>query len=347
MARRQLSSARLLQVENLHMHIATPRGVVRAVDGVSLEIAPGASVGLVGESGSGKSMTGFSILRLFPTARARIVDGRIRLAGRDLLALSDDEMRGVRGGEVAMVFQDPTTYLNPVLPVGRQVAEAYAMRHGWPQARTSAVEALALVGLPDPVETYHRFPHELSGGMRQRAVIAMATVCRPSLLIADEPTTALDVTIQAQILDLLQRLRRELGMALLLITHDLGIVAETCETVYVMYAGRIVERGPTEQIFGSPAHPYTQGLLAGALSIEEARPIVRVMEGTVPDLAQLPSGCRFHPRCPRAMDRCRAEDPPEFVVGPDQWAACWLHGSVMAPSATTPGLETDSPEAHA
>jgi oligopeptide/dipeptide ABC transporter ATP-binding protein len=347
MASAASSTAPLLQVEDLRTHIVTPRGVVRAVDGVSLAIASGASVGLVGESGSGKSMTGFSILRLFPTARARLVHGRIRLADRDLLAMSDDEMRGVRGGEVAMVFQDPTTYLNPVLSVGRQVAEAYAMRHGWAQARAKAVEALALVGLPDPAETYNRFPHELSGGMRQRAVIAMATVCRPSLLIADEPTTALDVTIQAQILDLLHRLRRELGMALLLITHDLGIVAETCETVYVMYAGRIVERGPTERLFASPSHPYTQGLLAGALSIEEARPIVRVMEGTVPDLAQLPAGCRFHPRCPMVMDRCRTEDPPEFAVGPDHWAACWLHGGVVAPGAATPGLETDGPEAHA
>jgi oligopeptide/dipeptide ABC transporter ATP-binding protein len=314
----------LLEVVSLHTDITTPRGVVRAVDGISLEIPRGAAVALVGESGSGKSMTGFSILRLFPTSRARITHGRITLSGRDLLLLSEDEMRRVRGGEAAMIFQDPTTYLNPVLPVGRQVAEAYAMRFGWPRAHEQAVEALGLVGLPDPAQTFHRFPHELSGGMRQRAVIAMAIVCRPSLLIADEPTTALDVTIQAQILELLQRLRRDLGMALLLITHDLGIVAEVCDTVFVMYAGRIVEAGPAERLFESPAHPYTQGLLAGALSVDEARPIVKVMEGSVPDLARLPGGCRFHPRCPFALDRCRIDDPPDLPAGPRHRAACWL-----------------------
>jgi oligopeptide/dipeptide ABC transporter ATP-binding protein len=315
----------LLRIDNLHTHIATPRGIVRAVDGISLAIPRGTAVGLVGESGSGKSMTGFSILRLFPTARARIVTGRIMLSGRDLLTLSDDAMRRVRGGEVAMVFQDPTTYLNPVLCIGRQVAEAYAMRFGWTGGRQKAVEALGLVGLPDPGDIFNRFPHELSGGMRQRAVIAMATVCHPALLVADEPTTALDVTIQAQILDLLQRLRRELGMALLLITHDLGIVAEVCETVHVMYAGRIVESGPADTVFESPAHPYTQGLLAGALSIDESQPIVRAMEGAVPDLARLPRGCRFHPRCHAVMDRCRVDDPPDFTTGSDHRAACWLH----------------------
>ncbi len=314
----------LLSVEDLHTHIVTPRGVVRAVDGVSLTVPAGGAVGLVGESGSGKSMTGFSILRLFPTRGARIVGGRVRFAGRDLLALPEEEMRRLRGGEIAMVFQDPTTYLNPVLPVGHQVAEAYAVRHGWAGARARAVEALAQAGLPDPAEVYRRYPHELSGGMRQRAMIAMATVCRPRLLIADEPTTALDVTIQAQILDLLGRLRRELGMALLLITHDLGVVAEVCETVYVMYAGRIVEAGPTAALFARPAHPYTEGLLASALSVEEARPIVRVLEGAVPDLAALPTGCRFHPRCPSAVDRCRTTDPPEISLGA-QRAACWLH----------------------
>jgi oligopeptide/dipeptide ABC transporter ATP-binding protein len=331
------SGVPLLEIENLHTRIATPRGEVRAVDGVSLAIHAGAAVGLVGESGSGKSMTGFSILRLFPTARARITSGRVVLGGRDLLALPDDAMRRVRGGDVAMVFQDPTTFLNPVLQVGRQVAEAYAMRFGWAQARARAVEALALVGLPDPGGMYDRFPHELSGGMRQRVVIAMATVCRPSLLIADEPTTALDVTIQAQILDLLQGLRRELGMALLLITHDLGVVAEVCETVHVMYAGRIVESGPADAVFSSPAHPYTQGLLAGALSIEEARPITRVMEGTVPDLARMPSGCRFHPRCPMVMDRCRTDDPPAFDMGSGHRAACWLHEE---PTRGDRGLDT-------
>ncbi len=325
------ASGPLLLIEDLHTHIPTPRGVVRAVDGVSLSLAPGASAGLVGESGSGKTMTGFSILRLFPTQAARIVRGRITLAGRELLSLTEEEMRRVRGGEVAMIFQDPTTYLDPVLPVGQQVAEAYAVRHGWEQARAKAVEALALVGLPDPGETYRRFPHELSGGMRQRAVIAMAIVCRPALLIADEPSTALDVTIQAQVLDVLGRLRREMGMALLLITHDLGVVAEICETVHVMYAGRIIESAPAEVLFASPGHPYTQGLLAATLGIDEARPITRVLEGAVPDLARLPRGCRFHPRCPAVMQRCRVEDPPAFRLGEDHIVECWLHASGAAP----------------
>ncbi len=320
----------LLEIRDLYTHIVTPRGVVRAVDGISLEVAQGGAVGLVGESGSGKSMTAFSILRLFPTAGARTISGSVRLSGRDLLRLSEEEMRRVRGGEVAMIFQDPATYLNPVLTVGRQVAEAYAMRSGWGEARRSAVRALATVGLPDPEAVYGRFPHELSGGMRQRAVIAMATVCGPSLLIADEPTTALDVTIQAQILELLARLRKELGTALLLITHDLGIVAETCEVVYVMYAGKIVESGPVGSVLVSPAHPYTQGLMAGALTIEEARPVVAVMEGTVPDLANLPSGCRFHPRCPKVMERCALQPPPEFAVAEGQMAACWLCGESPA-----------------
>lgn len=315
----------LLLVEDLHTHILTTRGVVRAVDGISLHLPRGSAAGLVGESGSGKTMTGFSILRLFPTDAARVVRGRIELSGRDLLSLTDEEMRRVRGGDVAMIFQDPTTYLNPVMPVGQQVAEAYAVRHGWAQARQKAIEALGIVGLPDPDETYRRFPHELSGGMRQRAVIATAIVCRPALLIADEPTTALDVTIQAQILDVLQRLRQEMGMALLLITHDLGVVAEVCETVHVMYAGRIVESAPSEALFASPGHPYTQGLLAATLSIDEARPITRVMEGAVPDLARLPQGCRFHPRCPAVMGRCRIEDPPAFALGVHHLAACWLH----------------------
>jgi oligopeptide/dipeptide ABC transporter ATP-binding protein len=314
----------LLCVEDLRTHIQTPRGVVHAVDGISLSIPRGGVVGLVGESGSGKSMTGFSILRLFPTRAARIVSGRVWLDGRDLLAVSDDEMRRVRGGDVAMIFQDPSTYLDPVMPVGRQVAEAYAVRHGWKEARERAIAALAVVGLPDARGVYERFPHELSGGMRQRAVIAMATVCRPRLLIADEPTTALDVTIQAQILDLLRRLCRDLGMALLLITHDLGVVAEVCETVAVMYAGRIVEVAGVDTLFAAPQHPYTQRLLAAALSIEDAQPIVRTIEGTVPDLAALPRGCRFHPRCPAVMERCGRDDPPDFTLGAGARAACWL-----------------------
>lgn len=320
----------LLELDNLITRLNMPSGTVTPVDGVSLRVPVGGGVGLVGESGSGKSMTAFSILRLFPTMAARIESGRVLFGGRDLRSLSDREMREVRGQQVAMIFQDPTTYLDPVLTVGEQVAEAWAVHYGWDHVHERVLDALAQVGLPEPAETARRYPHELSGGMRQRIVIAQATICRPKLLIADEPTTALDVTIQAQILELIQRLRRQLGMALLLITHDLGIVAETCETVAVMYAGRIVEQGPTEQIFSTPGHPYTQGLLAGAISVQQTQTITRAMEGAVPDLREPPSGCRFHPRCPFVMPICRLESPPMLPSGDDQVAACWLHDpSVM------------------
>ncbi len=317
--------ADLLILDTLTTQIATSLGTVTPVDGVSFRVPAGGAVGLVGESGSGKSMTAFSIVRLFPTAVARVAGGRVLFDGRDLTLLSDAEMRLVRGRQIAMVFQDPATYLNPVLPVGEQVAEAWASHHGWDRAWERAVEALGLVGLPDPRETARRHPHELSGGMRQRAVIAQAIVCRPKLLIADEPTTALDVTIQAQILDLLRRLRAELGMALLLITHDLGVVAEMCETVAVMYAGRLVEIGPAEQVFASPGHPYTQGLLSSAISVQQTQQITRAMEGSVPDLREPPPGCRFHPRCPYVMPTCRVESPPMLASGAGQIAACWLH----------------------
>jgi len=317
--------AELLVLDNVTTQIATSLGTVTPVDRVSFSVPAGGTVGLVGESGSGKSMTAFSIVRLFPTAVARVTGGRVLFDGRDLTQLNDAEMRLVRGQQIAMVFQDPTTYLNPVLSVGEQVAEAWAAHHGWDGAWERAVEALGLVGLPDPSETARRHPHELSGGMRQRAVIAQAIVCRPKLLIADEPTTALDVTIQAQILDLLRRLRAELGMALLLITHDLGVVAETCETVAVMYAARLVEIGPAGQVFASPAHPYTQGLLSSAISVQQTQQITRAMEGSVPDLREPPPGCRFHPRCPFVMPTCRVESPPMLASGPGQTAACWLH----------------------
>jgi len=315
----------LLVIENLTTRIRTARGTVTPVDGVSLRIPAGQAVGLVGESGSGKSMTAFSILRLFPTASAKVESGRVVFAGRDLAVLDEGALRAVRGREIAMVFQDPATYLDPVLTVGEQAAEAWASHHGWDGAWARAVEALGLVGLPDPAETARRFPHELSGGMRQRALIAQAIVCRPRLLIADEPTTALDVTIQAQILDLLRSLRAQLGMALLLITHDLGVVAEMCDRVAVMYAGRIVEVGPTERVFASPAHPYTQGLLASAISVQQTQEVTKAIEGAVPDLHDPPPGCRFHPRCPFVMPGCRTEAPPAFQVEGDHAAACWLH----------------------
>jgi oligopeptide/dipeptide ABC transporter ATP-binding protein len=334
----------LLILENLTARIASSLGTVTPVDSVSFNVPASGAVGLVGESGSGKSMTAFSIMRLFPTAVARVVGGRVLFDGRDLTRLSDAEMRLVRGQHIAMVFQDPATYLNPVLTVGEQVAEAWAMHHGWDRAWARAVEALGLVGLPDPGETARRHPHELSGGMRQRAVIAQAIVCRPKLLIADEPTTALDVTIQAQILDLLRRLRAELGMALLLITHDLGVVAEMCETVAVMYAGRLVEIGRADQIFASPAHPYTQGLLSSAISVQQIQQITRAMEGSVPDLRDPPLGCRFHPRCPFVMPTCTVDVPPMLAAGPRQTAACWLHDpDVVAREKSMQGQRAPKP----
>jgi oligopeptide/dipeptide ABC transporter ATP-binding protein len=314
----------LLTIENLTTRIRTSRGTVTPVDGVWLRVPAGGAVGLVGESGSGKSMTAFSILRLFPTASARVESGRVIFDGQDLTKLDVTALRAVRGHEIAMVFQDPATYLDPVLTIGEQAAEAWAVHHGWDGAWVRAVEALGLVGLPDPRETARRFPHELSGGMRQRAMIAQAIVCRPKLLIADEPTTALDVTIQAQILDLLRDLRGRLGMALLLITHDLGVVAEMCDTVVVMYAGRMVEVGPAADVFASPAHPYTQGLLSSAISVQQTQQITKAMEGSVPDLRDPPRGCRFHPRCPYVMPVCREQTPPDFPAGLEHTAACWL-----------------------
>jgi oligopeptide/dipeptide ABC transporter ATP-binding protein len=316
--------ADLLTLDNLTTRIRTSRGVVTPVDGVSLRVPEGGAVGLVGESGSGKSMTAFSILRLFPTTSAWVESGSVTFDGQDLTRMSDSALRTVRGRSIAMVFQDPATYLDPVLTVGEQVAEAWASHYGWDGAWAKAVEALGLVGLPDPAETARRFPHELSGGMRQRALIAQAIVCRPRLLIADEPTTALDVTIQAQILDLLRSLRDQLGMALLLITHDLGVVAEMCDETAVMYAGRIAEVGPTERVFEVPSHPYTQGLLASAISVQKTQEITKAIEGAVPDLHDPPPACRFHPRCPYAMPMCRTDTPPDFRVEEGHAAACWL-----------------------
>ncbi len=315
----------LLVVDRLTTRIETARGTVVPVDDVSLRLPAGGALGLVGESGSGKSMTAFSILRLFPTPAASLASGRVLLDGDDLTAVDEASLRRVRGRRVGMVFQDPSTYLDPVLTVGEQVAEAWAAHFGWDGAWERAVEALDQVGLPEPAETARRFPHELSGGMRQRVAIAQAIICRPQLLIADEPTTALDVTVQAQILDLLRTLRAEMGMALMLITHDLGVVAETCELVAVMYAGKIVETGPVMRLFLAPQHPYTQGLLASAVSVQQTQVITRAMEGSVPDLRAPPPGCRFHPRCPHAMPICRVQPPPLLRVGPGHDVACWLH----------------------
>ena len=300
-------STPLLALHELRTEIPTGRGVVRAVDGVSLDIAAGEAVALVGESGCGKSMTALSILRLL-RAPAQIVGGSVVFEGVDLTRLAEAEMRRLRGARIAMVFQDPMTYLNPVKRVGQQVAEVLIVHQGLGRtvARAAVARLFDRVRLPQADKTFDLYPHQLSGGMRQRVMIAMAIACRPALLIADEPTTALDVTIQAQIMQLLAELRAELGGAMLLITHDLGLVAETCDRVNVMYAGQIVESAPTTELFAAPRHPYTQGLLRSSLSITKPNREFRAIPGQPPDLAALPAGCRFEPRCDQARSACAA-----------------------------------------
>ncbi len=308
----------------ISVEIGAKREAVRAVDGVSFEIGPGRVLGLVGESGCGKSLTALGLMRLLAEPRLRIAAGEIRFAARDLASASDAAMQSLRGHELAMIFQEPSTALNPVFPIGVQVGEPLRIHKGYDRARAfkEAVGLLELVGIPDAAERAHNYPHQLSGGMKQRAMIAMALACRPSLLIADEPTTALDVTVQAQILALLGRLQRELGMALLLITHDLGVVAETCDDVAVMYAGRIVEQGTAEAILNQPRHPYTVGLLAAMRTLEASAAggaqagKLREIPGTVPALGQLPPGCPFAPRCDRAQEICRLERPQLAANGP-------------------------------
>jgi peptide/nickel transport system ATP-binding protein len=310
----------LLEVADLVTEFRTDRGTVRAVDGVSFEIPRRGTLGIVGESGCGKSVTALSIMRLVASPPGRIAGGRIRYGGKDLLALPPAEMRAIRGNRIAMIFQEPMTSLNPVFTVGNQVAEAVRLHHKKSkiEARAAAIEMFRLVGIPSPEQRIDSYPHELSGGMRQRVMIAMALACKPDLLIADEPTTALDVTIQAQILDLLRGLQRELGMSILLITHDLGVVAETCDEVVVMYAGRIVERAPVEALFTAPRHHYTAGLLRSVPSYGDdpedphgaQRTRLVEIKGMVPSLAELPVGCKFADRCPAAEADCRASEPP-------------------------------------
>ncbi|MEW6750279.1 MAG: ABC transporter ATP-binding protein [Candidatus Latescibacterota bacterium] len=321
-------STALLQVQDLRTYFHTEDGVGRAVDGVSFEVRGGATLGLVGESGCGKSVSALSVMRLVPQPPGRIEAGRILLRGRDLLPLSEEEMCAVRGDDVAMVFQEPMTSLNPVLTCGFQVAEAVLLHQqvSRREARARAIEMLRLVGIPAPEQRVDEYPHQLSGGMRQRVMIAMALSCNPDILIADEPTTALDVTIQAQILDLLRRLQEEMHMAILLITHDLGVIAEMAGEVAVMYAGKIVERAPTPVLFSRPLHPYTRGLLQAVPRLERPRHRLAVIPGVVPDARDFPEGCRFAPRCPLAQARCRAEEPPLAEHEPGQLAACWRAG---------------------
>jgi oligopeptide/dipeptide ABC transporter ATP-binding protein len=318
---------RLLEIEDLHTQFFTSRGVVRAVDGVSLHIDAGEVLGVVGESGCGKTMTALSVLRLVPDP-GRIVSGRVMFKGRDVTKMDDEEIRDFRGNDVSMIFQDPMTSLNPVTKVGRQIEEAMTAhkRFTTEQAKVRVVELLKRVRVPAAESRVNDYPHQFSGGMRQRAMIAMGLSNEPELLIADEPTTALDVTVQAQIIQLMKQLNRELGTAMMLITHNMALIASLCQRVVVMYAGRIVEEGPVEQIFTSPQHPYTWSLLRSVPRVDEARKDRLVsIRGLPPDLSHPPPGCKFHPRCPFVIDRCKTEPEPQLEeVGVEQQARCWV-----------------------
>jgi oligopeptide/dipeptide ABC transporter ATP-binding protein len=327
----------LLDVRRLTTAFPTDRGLIRAVDNVSFSIGKGESVALVGESGSGKSVTALSIMRLVGTP-GRIVAGEIRFRGLDLLTLPENEMRKHRGNDIGMIFQEPMTSLNPVFTIGNQVAEAITIHRkvGKKEARKQAADMLDLVSIPDPHKRMDDYPHQLSGGMRQRVMIAMALSCDPDLLIADEPTTALDVTIQAQIMELLAQLQERLGLAILLITHDLGVVAEFCRRVMVMYSGRIVEEAPVERLFGDPGHPYTRGLLRSRPNLrkeatEGAPDRLPTIPGMVPDLADLPRGCKFNTRCPDVMPICYGDEPGRMLIGERHDARCYLHGDLADP----------------
>ena len=318
----------LLTIQDLQTHFFTGEGVVRAVDGVTLSVRPGETLGLVGESGCGKTVTALSILRLIPNPPGRIVGGTICFEGRDLLRLPEEEMRSIRGCAISMIFQEPMTSLNPVFTVGEQVAEGIrhhekvSRREAWDRA----VEVLRRVKIPDPARRAYEYPHQLSGGLRQRVMIAMALALGPRLLIADEPTTALDVTIQAQIVDLLMGLQEEMQMAVILITHDLGVIAETADRVVVMYAGRVVEEASAEQLFETPLHPYTQGLLESLPKLETGKRHRRLtaIPGLIPNLLDLPTGCKFAPRCPKVIGDCWPTEPELREIRPGHWARCIL-----------------------
>src|SRR5438876_4910084 len=326
----------LLSVRNLKTYFYTDEGVVKAVDGLSYELRKGQTLGIVGESGSGKSVHALSVMRLIPQPPGKIVDGQILFDGTNLLKLPEDEMRKVRGNRIAMIFQEPMTSLNPVLTIGEQIAEAVMLHQGLAKkdAWDRAVEMLEKVKIPLARERVRDYPHQMSGGMRQRVMIAMALACNPAVLIADEPTTALDVTIQAQILELMRELQRRNRMAIILITHDLGVVAEMADEVAVMYAGKVVEHGSADQVFDSPRHPYTQGLLASIPSLAaRGRPLTAIT-GTVPHPLNLPPGCTFAPRCPRAFERCPTAFPARMDQGGGHEVACYLYGDQAEPAAT-------------
>jgi peptide/nickel transport system ATP-binding protein len=325
-------AATLLDVADLRTYFYLRHGILKAVDGVSFHLKPHETLAIVGESGCGKSMTALSLMRLIPEPPGKIVSGSVKLAGRDLIALDESAMRHVRGKDISMIFQEPMTSLNPVMTVGNQIAEALLLHEGlnYRQALARAVEILKLVRIPEAERRLKEYPHQLSGGMRQRVMIAMALACNPKVLLADEPTTALDVTIQAQILDIILDLQKKLGTAVILITHDLGVVAEAAQRVIVMYAGKKVEEAPVGALFAHPLHPYTHGLMASIPRLDLLRGEGDVRKrrleeipGIVPALTNLPPGCPFAPRCPYAVDLCRREFPPYEEKEPGHWAACW------------------------
>jgi len=317
----------LLSVKDLRTHFFTREGVVQAVDGISFEVEKGKVLGIVGESGCGKSVTALTLMRLIPSPPARIVSGEILFDGLNLLGISESQMRKLRGNRIAMVFQEPMTSLNPVFTIGNQISEILRVHQGLRRSAASqrAGELLIRVGIPDPERRLREYPHQLSGGMRQRVMIAMAIACEPALIIADEPTTALDVTIQAQILRLLQELSTSSGTALILISHDLGVIAEMAHTVAIMYAGRIVEYAPTERLFEHPRHPYTLGLLKSIPRFhEEKKARLEAIPGMVPKLSDLPKGCKFNPRCSFVIEKCRQEEPALEDKEPGHLARCWV-----------------------
>ena len=321
---------KILEVRNLKTAFSTEAGVVNAIDDVSFTVTRGKTLGLVGESGCGKSVTSLSIMRLIPNPPGRIVGGEIFYKGQDLLKLSEPEMRKLRGNEISMIFQEPMTSLNPVFTIGDQVQESLRYHQGLSrkQAREKSIEMFRMVNIPSPETRVDEFPHQLSGGMRQRVMIAMALACKPQVLICDEPTTALDVTIQAQVLEIMKKLRETLGMAMILITHDLGVVAETADEVAVMYAGRIVEQGPVSEIFANPKHPYTRGLLnsipkLNAAGARKKKSRLETIPGIVPSLLELPVGCRFQDRCSFVKDQCRQSVPALRAVTSSHQVACY------------------------
>ncbi|MBL8829094.1 MAG: ABC transporter ATP-binding protein [Planctomycetaceae bacterium] len=315
----------LLEIVDLHTYFHSERGVARVVDGVTFDVPRGKTVALVGESGCGKSVTSLSILRLIPSPPGEIVSGAIRFEGRDLATLDAEELRTIRGGDIAMIFQEPATSLNPVFTIGDQLIEAIRLHRDLPlhEAQTEVKQALTAVSLNEPERRMRQYPHELSGGMKQRVMIAMALACRPKLLIADEPTTALDVTIQARVLGLLRHNQAELGMSILLVTHDLGVVAEMADDVVVMYAGKVVERSTAVELFAGPLHPYSRGLLSSVVRIDRPQRRLHAIEGHVPSPTNWPEGCRFKTRCPLAAEKCNAE-PPLAEIQPGRFSACWF-----------------------